>query len=278
VPETRGRELHRPIADILLEVNRLAECGVKEVVLLGQIVNFYGIRKIKFNCGQSPFVQLLRKIHCINGIERIRFMSPHPCGFHDDLLRCFAELPKLCQCIHLPIQSGSNRILKAMGRCYTREKVLNLLLRIRAQNPFMSISTDIIVGFPGEEDVDFEETERLFSEIDFDMAYVFKFSPREGTPAATFQKQIPKHIAAERNKRLLQLLSVTSLRRHNMFIGLTQPVLVERSSQKNEGIFIGHNHFGKKVFFPASRERIGQIIDVKIISASTASLKGSTTQ
>ncbi|MDR2576496.1 MAG: tRNA (N6-isopentenyl adenosine(37)-C2)-methylthiotransferase MiaB [Puniceicoccales bacterium] len=275
VPQTRGRDRHRPMDDILTEVRQLAECGTKEVVLLGQIVNLYGIRHIPFDNGKSPFVQLLEKIHDINGIERIQFLSPHPCGFREDLLRCYAELPKLCQCVHLPIQSGSNRVLRAMNRGYTREKILHILRQLRAQNPLIALSTDLIVGFPGETDEDFALTEQLFDEIDFDMAFVFKFSPREGTPAAKFPNQIADVIAAERNQRLLRRLSVTSLRRHQAFLGSTQQVLVKEPLRKENNIFVGHSHFGKKVFFPAQPEDVGKIIPVQITRASTAALWGS---
>jgi tRNA-2-methylthio-N6-dimethylallyladenosine synthase len=274
VPSTRGKECSRTPEDILGEVRRLAETGTREVVLLGQIVNLYGVRRFPFVGGESPFVGLLRSIHAIDGIDRIRFLSPHPCGFHEDLIGCFSSLPKLVQAVHLPIQSGSDRILRSMGRGYGREKVLGILHRLRKEHPLLSLSTDLIVGFPGETDEDFAATEQLFDEIDFDMAYIFKFSPRAGTPAAGFPGQIPEEISAERNRHLLGRLSETSLRRNRLFLHTTQDVLAEAVSRKDADVLVGHDHHGKKVFFRAPPDKIGEILPVTVTDASVSALIG----
>ncbi|MDR2029859.1 MAG: tRNA (N6-isopentenyl adenosine(37)-C2)-methylthiotransferase MiaB [Puniceicoccales bacterium] len=274
VPQTRGRGACRPMDDVVGEVKLLAEGGTREVVLLGQIVNFYGLRQLPTIGGKSPFVQLLERIHSVAGIERIRFLSPHPCGFREDLLRCFRDLPKLCHAVHLPLQSGSNRILRSMRRGYTKEMALSLLHRLREDYPEMSLSTDLIVGFPGEEDADFRETEQLFSEIDFDMAYIFRYSSRSGTPAAAMENQISHGTAAERQQILLQKLAETSLRRNRLFLNRTLPVLVEQFSPKNPRIAIGHSFHGKKVFFPAHGRLLGKMVSVRVDRAGVGFLGG----
>jgi tRNA-2-methylthio-N6-dimethylallyladenosine synthase len=274
VPKTRGRETYRPMEDILREVQHFIDHGVKEITLLGQIVNFYGIRHMPFVEGKSPFVQLLEKIHGISGLERIRFLSPHPSGFHDDLIRCYEDLPKLCPHVHLPIQSGSGRILRLMCRPYTRQTVLEIIQKLRQISPLMAISTDLIVGFPGETDEDFWDTERLFEAVDFDMAFIFKYSPRAGTAAAIMDNQVPKVILEERNQILLQKLANTSQKRNQLFLNTIQPVLVEYSSAKDQHIYVGYTVHHKKVFFPASADMLGQIVDVKITQATTSGLRG----
>jgi tRNA-2-methylthio-N6-dimethylallyladenosine synthase len=274
VPKTRGRETCRPINNIMHEVQFLVANGVKEIILGGQIVNFYGIRKIPFENGKSPFVQLLEKIHTIDGLERIRFLSPHPSGFRDDLIRSYSDLPKLCPHVHFPIQSGSDRILRAMRRSYTRRMALEILGNLRRSIPAMAISTDLIVGFPGEMEEDFHQTEQLFNEIDFDMAFIFKYSPRAGTSAAAMGNQIPKIISEERNQILLKRLAVTSLRRNQLFLNSHQSVLVEASSAKDPRILWGYTPHHKKVFFPAPEKMIGKIVDVKITRITTCALTG----
>jgi tRNA-2-methylthio-N6-dimethylallyladenosine synthase len=274
VPKTRGREMCRPMESIVREVQFLVGGGVREVTLGGQIVNFYGIRKIPFENGKSPFVQLLEKVHAIDRLERIRFISPHPSGFRDDLVGCYTSLPKLCPHVHFPIQSGSDRILRAMGRPYTRRMALEVLHKLRRNLPAMAISTDLIVGFPGETEEDFRQTERLFEEIDFDMAFVFKYSPRAGTPAAAMDGQIPGNICEERNQILLEKLAVTSLRRNRLFLDSWQPVLVEAHSARDPRVLWGYTPHHKKVFFSASEELIGRIVHVKISCATTCALSG----
>jgi tRNA-2-methylthio-N6-dimethylallyladenosine synthase len=274
VPKTRGREVCRSMDSILREVQFLVEKGVSEVTLGGQIVNFYGIRKIPFVNGKSPFVQLLEKVHAVDGLERIRFLSPHPSGFRDDLIDCYANLPKLCPHVHFPIQSGSDRVLRAMRRPYTRQMALNVLHKLRRNVSLMAISTDLIVGFPGETEEDFRQTEQLFDEIDFDMAFVFKYSPRAGTQAAAMDNQIPGSVCEERNQILLKKLAVTSLRRNQLFLNSQQPVLVEAPSTKDPRVLWGYTPHHKKVFFSASEKLIGKIVPVKISYITTCALNG----
>jgi tRNA-2-methylthio-N6-dimethylallyladenosine synthase len=274
VPRTRGTGTFRPMADIVREVELLAEGGTREVVLLGQIVNFYGQRHLPSVAGKSPFVQLLERINAVAGIERIRFLSPHPCGFREDLIRCFSDLPKLCHWVHLPLQSGSDRILRAMRRGYGRERALSLLLSLRRAFPEMSLSTDLIVGFPGEDDRDFQMTEELFSAVDFDMAYIFRYSPRTGTPAADRTDQVPDAVAAERQQILLRRLAETSLRRNRLFLHRTLPVFVEGFLEKNPNICLGHGFQGKKVFFPGSVRLLGRTVPVRVEEIGVSSLRG----
>jgi len=183
VPKTRGDERSRPMDEIVAECRALAQRGVKEITLLGQIVTSYGRRDYVHTDGLSPFVQLLERVHALDGIERIRFTSPHPRGFKQDLVEAYGRLPKLCGYVHLPMQSGSNRILRAMNRPYTRERYREIVEALRAVRPDMYFSTDIIVGFPGETEEDFQQTRELFEAVNYDMAYIFKYSIRTGTPA-----------------------------------------------------------------------------------------------
>src|SRR5471030_489650 len=203
VPKTRGDERSRPMNEIVAECRALAERGVREITLLGQIVTSYGRRDYAHTDGVTPFVQLLEHIHAIDGIERIRFTSPHPRGFKDDLVAAYGRLPKLCEYVHLPMQSGSNRILRAMNRPYTRERYLEIVAALRAAQPKMYFSTDVIVGFPGETDEDFAQTREVFEAANYDMAYVFKYSIRTGTPAATMSGQVAEDVKEERNQILL---------------------------------------------------------------------------
>ena len=184
VPYTRGRERSRSIEDIVSECRDLVERGVKEVTLLGQIVTSFGRREIGDRDGKSAFVQLIEAVHEIDGLERIRFTSPHPKGYGDDLVEAYARLPKLCESAHIPVQSGSNEMLKRMHRGYTRERFLEIIEKLRAVRPDIGITTDIIVGFPGETEEEFEATMSLCREVEFDNAFVFKYSTRRNTPAA----------------------------------------------------------------------------------------------
>ena len=195
VPKTRGAERARPMDEIIAEIKELAASGTREVTLLGQIVNQYGIREFPFVDQKSPFVQLLEKVHEIEGIDRIRFTSPHPVGFKDDLIECYGRLPKLVEYLHFPMQSGSNRILKAMRRPYSIEKFREIIGKLRTVRPDMYISTDIIVGFPGETEADFELTRWHFEEIGFDMAYLFKYSVRPDTTAEPLGDPVTKAVS-----------------------------------------------------------------------------------
>src|SRR2546428_1186805 len=204
VPQTRGAERSRSIDEIVSEVRDLASRGVKEITLLGQIVNLYGRHEFPKIDNKSPFVQLLEAVHEIEGLQRLRFTSPHPIGFRDDLIDAISRLPKLAEHVHLPLQSGSNRILRAMHRAYTAEKYVDLARRIRQARDGIAITTDIIVGFPGETEDDYKQTRDLVEEIQFDNAFVFRYSPRRGTPAAEMPDQIDERIKEERKLDLLR--------------------------------------------------------------------------
>ena len=206
VPSTRGAERSRPIAEIVAEVEGLVAQGIKEVTLLGQIVNLYGRHEFPIVEGRSPFAQLLRAVSAVPGLQRLRFTSPHPIGFKDDIVECFRELPNLCEHVHLPMQSGSDRILKKMHRAYTAEGYRRLIGKLRAAQPKIAFTTDIIVGFPGETGDDFRQTCELVREIAFDNAFVFRYSPRRDTPAATMDDQLPEDVKMERNQELLRIL------------------------------------------------------------------------
>ncbi len=219
VPTTRGPERSRPMEEIVEEVEELAAGGTREVTLLGQIVTSYGRRDLPFRRGRSPFVQLIERVHEIPGIARIRFTSPHPCGFKGDLVAAFRDLPKLCPCVHLPLQSGSDRILRRMNRPYTRDVYLRIIERLRAAVPEMYFSTDIIVGFPGETEEDFEETRGVFERVAFDMAFIFRYSIRSGTPAASMPGQVAPEEKERRNQVLLDLLHAISIRRNALLVG-----------------------------------------------------------
>lgn len=275
VPKTRGRERCRPIAEIVDEVEKLASRGTREVTLLGQIVTSYGRREIPFKRGKSPFVQLLEAIQGITGIERIRFTSPHPRGFKKDLIEAYRELPKLCEYVHLPVQSGSTRILRAMNRPYTAERYKQIVDDLRTTVPAMYLSTDVIVGFPGETEADFEETRKLFCDVAFDMAYIFKYSIRSGTPAASLLDQVSQEVKESRNHILLDILAQSSLHRNRSLLGSVQEVLVEGPARKGEGMYSGRTRGNRKVIFPGSARLMGELVPVEIEKASTSSLYGS---
>lgn len=273
VPKTRGGERARPIEDIVDEVEKLAAQGTKEVTLLGQIVNSYGRREIPFRNGKSPFVQLLEKIQEIGGIERIRFTSPHPRGFKQDLVEAYRDLPKLCEYVHLPVQSGSNQMLKLMNRPYTRERYLEIVESLRGVVPDMYFSTDIIVGFPGETEEDFELTCDLFREVAYDMAFIFKYSIRSGTPAAAMGDQIPQEVKEERNHRLLDLLKASSLARNESLLGTTQEVLVDGPAKRGD-LYQGKTRGFRHCLFPANDRLIGEIVRVKVSRVTSSSIYG----
>ncbi|MDB6023456.1 MAG: tRNA ((37)-C2)-methylthiotransferase MiaB, partial [Pedosphaera sp.] len=217
VPYTRGEERSRSIPGIVAECRELVSRGVREITLLGQIVTSYGKRDIPVKDGKSAFVQLLEAVHEIDGLERIRFTSPHPKGYGDDLVEAYGRLPKLVESAHLPVQSGSDRLLKLMHRGYTRERFLGIIKKLREVWPGMGITTDIIVGFPGETEMDFEETLSLAREVEFDNAYIFKYSPRKDTPAATLPDQLPQEVKEERNARLLALINEIGARHYDNY-------------------------------------------------------------
>jgi tRNA-2-methylthio-N6-dimethylallyladenosine synthase len=273
VPKTRGDERSRPMDDIVAECRQLAAKGVKEVTLLGQIVTSYGRRDYQHTGGVSPFTQLLERVHAIEGIERIRFTSPHPRGFKQDLVDAYGRLSKLCEYVHLPMQSGSDRILKAMNRPYTRERYREIVQSLRAVRPDMYFSTDVIVGFPGETDEDFEQTRALFEECNYDMAYVFKYSIRSGTPAAELGDQIPDDVKEHRNQVLLKILQENSLRRSAQLIGTVEEVLVEGPDKTGQR-FTGRTRGNRVTIFEADVRLVGQLVPVRIERASVSSLYG----
>ncbi len=273
VPKTRGDERSRPMDDIVAECATLARRGVREITLLGQIVTSYGRRDYVHTGGVSPFVQLLERVHAIDGIERIRFTSPHPRGFKEDLIAAYGRLPKLCGYVHLPLQSGSNRILRAMNRPYTRERYREIVDALRAGQPQMYFSTDVIVGFPGETEEDFEQTRQLFEACDFDMAYVFKYSIRTGTPAAMLPDQVPDDVKEHRNQVLLSILAQNSLRRTAALVGRVEEVLVD-GRDKSGARFTGRTRGNRVCVFDAHPRLVGTLQPLKIERATVSTLYG----
>ena len=273
VPKTRGDERSRPMDEIVAECRTLAEKGVKEITLLGQIVTSYGRRDYAHTGGVTPFVQLLDRVHAIDGIERIRFTSPHPRGFKQDLVEAYGRLPKLCGYVHLPMQSGSNRILKAMNRPYTRERYQEIVDALRAVRSDMYFSTDVIVGFPGETDEDFTETRDLFEACNYDMAYIFKYSIRTGTPAATMAGQVSEETKEARNQALLAVLSANSERRNATLVGTVEEVLVE-GPDKTGRKFTGRTRGNRVCIFDADPRLIGTLVPLHITRASVSTLYG----
>ena len=273
VPKTRGDERSRPMDDIVAECRELAERGVREITLLGQIVTSYGRRDVARPEGISPFVQLLERVHEIDGIARIRFTSPHPRGFKPDLVAAYGRLPKLCPYVHLPMQSGSDRILRAMNRPYTRDRYRAIVDSLRAVNPAMHFSTDVIVGFPGETEEDFAQTRELFSACDFDMAYIFKYSIRTGTPAAAMEGQVPEEVKEARNRELLAILETNSLRRTATLIGTAEEVLVE-GRDRGGSRFTGRTRGNRVCVFDADPRLVGELVPLHIERASVSTLYG----
>ena len=274
VPRTRGAERSRSISEIVREVRDLVARGVKEVTLLGQIVNLYGRHEFPKRDGKSPFVQLLQAVHEIDGLERLRFTSPHPIGFRDDLIDAFARLPKLAEHVHLPLQSGSNKILKAMHRTYTAEKYVNLVDRIRQARDGTAITTDIIVGFPGETESDYEQTRELVGQIQFDNAFVFRYSARRDTLAAEMSDQIDESVKAERNQDLLRVVNESARCAGERLVGRDVEVLCEGPSKTNPARLMGRTGANKIVVFEGGDELVGEIVDVRVQQALGFSLYG----
>ncbi|MFO1478006.1 MAG: tRNA (N6-isopentenyl adenosine(37)-C2)-methylthiotransferase MiaB [Verrucomicrobiota bacterium] len=274
VPFTRGEERSRTIPDIVAECRELASQGVREITLLGQIVTSFGKREIPKRDGLSGFVQLIEAVHEIDGIERIRFTSPHPKGYGDDLVEAYTRLPKLCESAHLPVQSGSNRVLSLMHRGYTRERFLEIIRKLRQARPGMGVSTDFIVGFPGETESDFEDTLSLAREVGFDQAYIFKYSPRRDTPAASMPDQVPAAVREERNQRLLNLVNEIAGSRYAAYAGRQVQILVEGPSKTNSARMSGRTRCNKIVVFDGSSRHHGQLLDVRIERAGSFTLYG----
>src|SRR5438105_6582119 len=274
VPQTRGAERSRSIDEIVSEVRDRVSRGVKEVTLLGQIVNLYGRHEFQKIDNKSPFVQLLEAAHDVEGLERLRFTSPHPIGFRDDLIDAISRLPKLTEHVHLPLQSGSNKILKAMHRAYTAEKYLDLVRRIRSARYGIAITTDIIVGFPGETEDDYQQTRDLVEQIQFDNAFVFRYSPRRGTPAANMLDQIDERTKEERNQDLLRIVNESNRRKLQRLVGRDVEVLCEGPSKTNPARLMGRTRTNKIVVFQGNEELTGEILEVRIQQANGFSLYG----
>jgi tRNA-2-methylthio-N6-dimethylallyladenosine synthase len=283
VPQTRGAERSRAIPEIVQEVRHLVSRGVKEVTLLGQIVNLYGRHEFPAltsadgadrGRGKSPFVHLLEAVCAVEGLERLRFTSPHPIGFREDLIDAFERLPKLAEHVHLPLQSASNKILKAMHRAYTAEKYVHLVERLRAARDGIAITTDIIVGFPGETENDYRQTRDLVERLRFDNAFVFRYSPRQDTPAAEMEHQVPEQLKEERNHDLLEVVNDGARRANERLVGRNIEVLCEGPSKTNPARLMGRTRTNKIVIFEGSNELSGELVDVRIERTTAFSLYG----
>ncbi len=273
VPYTRGREKSRKPEDIVREITGLVADGVKEVTLLGQNVNSY--RGAGENGSECDFADLIyNMINDIEGLERIRFMTSHPKDLSDKLIQAFVDCDKLCNYIHLPVQAGSDRVLRRMNRKYTREKYLEVVERLRKAVPDIAISTDIIVGFPGETEEDFEETLSLVRSVKYDSAFTFLYSVRQGTPAAEYEDQIPEEVKHQRFDRLVDAVNADSAEKNAAYKGRIERVLVEGVSKKNENTLTGRTEGFKLVDFEGGRELIGQMVNVEITEGKTFSLTG----
>ncbi len=274
VPYTRGEERSRSIPEIVAECRELVARGVKEITLLGQIVTSYGRGEIPVRESKSPFVQLLEAVNAIDGLERIRFTSPHPKGYGDDLVEAYGRLSKLAESAHIPVQSGSDRVLKLMRRGYTRERFLAIIEKLRRVQPGMGISTDFIAGFPGETEEDFQQTLSLAHEVGFAQGFVFKYSQRRDTPAAAMPDQVNQAEKEERNQRLLEVVNTHGARQHEKFVGRQVQILVEGPSKRNPARMTGRTRCNKIVVLDASPGYCGQLLEVKIERAGTFTLYG----
>jgi tRNA-2-methylthio-N6-dimethylallyladenosine synthase len=271
VPSTRGREVSRDPHVLIAEAERLAIDGVTEITLLGQNVNSYG-RDLPGE-SRTSFSELLRRVDCIQGIERIRYTSPHPKDMREDVIRAHAELPALCEHIHLPLQSGSSAILKRMRRTYTRERYLDRVALIREHVPDCAITTDIIVGFPGETEDDFERTLEVAEQVGYDGAFTFIYSPRRGTEAAEMDAQIPHELKVERLERLVEVVQRRAAERSQRFIGRTLEVLIEGPSRTDPSRLRGRSRHNKVVNFDGLGEA-GDFVQVEITGATSQTLTG----
>ncbi len=271
VPTVRGKQMSRPAEEVVIEVERLAKEGVREITLLGQNVNSYG-RDLPA-AERKNFAELLRSCDRIDGIERTRFTSPHPKDFRSDVIAAMAECKSVCEHAHLPAQSGSSRILKAMRRTYDRERFLALAAEMRAQVPDLAITTDLIVGFPGETDEDFEQTLSLVEEAGFDGAYTFVYSPRYDTEAASLPDQVPEEIKRERIERLIELVQSVAGERNRARIGSTEQVLVEGLSRTDETLLRGRTRRNTTVNFTGSAQA-GELAEVLVENATSTTLRG----
>ena len=283
VPDVRGHEYSRPAREVVAEVRALAARGVKEVCLLGQSVLRYGVRNAAWGPDDPPspggyteaFPRLLEALNAIDGLARIRFTSAHPKGCTDELVRAYAEFPKVCRHLHLPVQSGSDRVLKEMGRHYTRAEYLAAVAKLRAFDPEFAVTTDVIVGYPGETEEDFEATRALMQEAGFDNAFVFKYSPRPGTRSAALPDDVPTEEKARRDQVLLADQQVRGQARNDRLVGTVREVLVEGPSLRNAARWSGRDSGNRIVVFEPSRPvRIGDLVQVRIREAHPQILIG----
>jgi tRNA-2-methylthio-N6-dimethylallyladenosine synthase len=271
VPSVRGREQSRRPGEILAEVEQLARDGVREITLLGQNVNSYG--RDLLPALRTDFGALLRACDSVEGMDRIRFTSPHPKDFRRPVIEAMAECAAVCEHAHLPLQSGSTRILKAMRRTYSRDRYLRLADEMRTAIPDLALTTDLIVGFPGETEQDFEQTVETVEHVGYDSAFTFVFSPRRGTEAATMPNQVPEEIKHERIARLVEVVQRVAERRNRERIGRVEEVLVEGPSRTDEAVLRGRTRRNTTVNFSGSAEA-GELVPVEIDGATSTTLRG----
>lgn len=269
VPYVRGRERSRRPEEIIFEIQQLAANGVKEVTLLGQNVNSYG----KDLPDGIPFYKLLEKVNAIEGIERIRFVTSHPKDLSDELIFAMRDLEKVCEHIHLPVQSGSTKILRQMNRHYTKEDYLRLVEKLRENIPDIAITTDIIVGFPGETEEDFDDTLDVVRKVEFDSAFTFIYSKRKGTKAAEMPNQVPDEVKHERFQRLVKLVEEIALKKNQQMLGKTYEILIDGYSKRNN-LLVGRTRTNKIVNVKCSNEFMYKFVNVKILEASRHWLYG----
>ena len=280
VPYVRGRERSRQPKDIIDEVKELAKKGYKEITLLGQNVNSYlrveKEKNIPFEKYEDvdSFASLLKEVNKIDGIERIRFISPHPKDFTDDVIDAIASCDKVCKLIHLPLQSGNTKVLKEMNRKYTKEQYLELVEKMKKKIPNLTLSTDIIVGFPGETDEEFLDTLDVVKRVNFEQIYMFIYSRRKGTPADKMENQVPEEIKHIRFNKLKELFESRIEENNNKYVGKIEKVLVEGESKNNKELFTGRTDSNKVVIFEGDKSLIGKMVDLKIVSEHMWYLKG----
>ena len=280
VPYVRGRERSRQPRAIIEEIRELAKQGYKEITLLGQNVNSYlrierekGIEFEEYE-GVNSFATLLRAVNKIDGIERIRFVSPHPKDFTDDVIKAIADCEKVCKLVHLPLQSGNTKVLKEMNRKYTKEQYLNLVEKMKAGIPGLTLSTDIIVGFPGETDEEFEDTLDVVKKVKFEQVYMFIYSRRVGTPGDRMENQVPEEQKHVRFDKLKALVESQIAENNKKYVGTVQKVLVEGTSKNNDNMLTGRTDNNKVVIFEGNKELIGNMVKLKIVSEHMWYLKG----
>ncbi len=269
VPYVRGRERSRRPEEIIREIEALVQQGYREVTLLGQNVDSYGQPE-----GEISFARLLEKINAIQGLQRIRFMTSHPKDISEDLLKIMVQADKVCEHIHLPVQSGSSRILKKMNRGYSRENYLELIQMIRSYLPQIVLTSDVMVGFPGETEEDYQQTMELLRQVQFDSAYTFIYNVRPGTPAAKMPDQIPQAIKSQRIQAMVDLQNSLTLAKNQQEVGQVQEILVEGASKLNPLWYCGRNRGNKLVIFPQENYQPGQLISLKITEGTLSHLKG----